>query len=332
MIRFPRAVLLAGLLSLLSACAAPAVRADNASSAGRWGLRLLLDRLATRKDAVHTFLVYREGRLSAVWSAPGYDAAASRPLYSVTKSVVSLLCGIAVGEGRLRLDDPVCKYFPAFTNNGESGGATPDSRPLVTVRHLLTMTSGLNRDEESVSACSDATRLDRVLRLPLGGAPGSIFCYHNGSAHLLGAIVAKSVGMPLDEYAKIRLFDPLGIRNWSWNKEYDGAVPGDTGLCLSPNDLAKIGMMLLEGGSWRGRCVVPAGWLKQATSRQVEGWPYGYLWWMNTFGGFRAQGRHGQYLFVLPEKHEVIVFTGDLPDGDIGLPVTWVKKYLISVE
>ena len=160
--------------------------------------------------------------------------------------------------------------------------------------------------------------VDRILSAPRRHEPGTVFAYDNGAAHVLGAMLADAVGEPLADFARERLFDPLGIADVVWPRDPEGRYFGFGHLRLRPRDIAKLGELYLGGGSYRGRRVVSAEFVAEATRPQTPGGPpedvpYGYLWWTATepFPHFFAAGYAGQSLTVVPELELVVVTTGE---------------------
>ena len=215
-------------------------------------------------------------------------------VYSVTKSVVSTLVGIALARGELAsLDLPV------------HGGRT--------YRHLLTMTGGTENDGpweiDEVIALESGWRA-HIEAAPQLDEPGTRFRYDNGAVHLLGCALADAVGRSLADYAGEHLFGPLGIDRFEWPSDPEGYSWGFGHLCLRPRDLARIGELWRRGGEG----IVPAAYVREATRAQTPGGPpeeagYGYLWWVGE-REFFAGGYAGQALVVLPEERLVVAATG----------------------
>jgi CubicO group peptidase (beta-lactamase class C family) len=259
------------------------------------------------------------------------NATAVHRLASITKSVVALLTGIAFDRGYLEsLDTPVFSFFPEYADL-----RTPDKQ-RITLRDLLTMTSGLTWPELSVSysnpsnieterllAAPDPYRF--VLQQPLAATPGTVWDYDSGGVDLIGAILREVSRRPLDQFAKEALFDPLGIKDWAWNVLKNGDPFAAGGLWLRPRDLAKIGQLVLNHGSWHGRRIVSAAWLEQMTApHSPPGWSlaslgadaYGYLWWLGRSSIYDRDidwiagiGYAGQRLYVVPSLDLVVVVT-----------------------
>ena len=311
--------------------------------------------LKVRLDAgaipgIHSVLVIDDGKTVAEWYFAGADQAmvdrgAPVPLphvdfgpatlhdiRSATKSVVSILFGIARDDGAVKnLDTPVLDYFPEYADL-----RTPE-RMKIRIRDVLTMTSGLNWDERTypytdarnseiaMDIAADPNRY--VLSLPIAASPSERFNYSGGDVALVGAIVARATKMPLETFAAKRLFAPLGIDTFEWTRNGDAARAA-SGLRLTTRDMGKIGAMVLAGGSWNGRRIVSQAWLDEATTPHVAvepdptcGMKYGYLWWIfagcNTqppTPGFAAIGNGGQRIWVIPSRKLVVVSTAGLYD------------------
>ena len=200
-----------------------------------------------------------------------HDMRTKHDLQSITKSVVALLVGVALDRGMIRsVDAPLLSFFP------ENADLISPERERITLRDLLTMQAGLDWPAtpylsmaRRVAAAPDPYRL--VLQQPMVAEPGKTWRYNNGVAELVGGVVQKATGRRLDEFARDVLFDPLGITDWEWGRMASGDPGASWGLRLRPRDLAKIGQLVLNHGSWRGRQIVSADWIKQMTlPRGVE--------------------------------------------------------------
>ena len=252
-------------------------------------------------------LAMRNGRLAFERYYRGADATTAGDVFSVTKSVVSMLVGIALRDGRLRsVDQRLVDFFP-----GELEPGTDPRVRRITLRDLLTMTAGYR--ETPIVSTDDWVRT--LLNRPVVTDPGTSFSYDDGSAHLLSAVLTRATGKSASELAARELFAPLGILRTRWGSDGQGRSLGSTGLFLRPRDLLRLGRLYLERGRWHGRQLVPASWVRRSTTRQASvpgGYAYGYLWWVNTgpSRGFLAQGYGGQVLAVFPRLDLVVVVTG----------------------
>ena len=284
--------------------------------------------IVVEQHGVLQFEAYFDGRdhpgASLFSREVGFTAGDLHDLRSVTKSVVGLLVGIALDRGLLKggLDQPVLDWFPEHADL-----ATPERR-RITLAHLLTMTAGLQWDESGsyLRLDNSETRMRfapdpvrHVLERDIVAAPGGRFVYSGGATLLLGEVVTRATGQPLDAVARDWLFAPLGIERTEWRRARDQVTPFG-GLRLRPRDLARIGRMLLDGGQWQGRQVVPAAWIDASFQPHVPTGSgelrYGYQWWRGAFtlgqrrmGWVAAMGNGGQRMFLLPELDLVVVVT-----------------------
>ncbi len=277
-----------------------------------------VDLLRNRDSTVHSLLVIRHGYVVADAYFHPFAPGWAHDVASVTKSVTSTLIGIAVGKGYIAsLEQPLLGFFPQRT-----AANVDDRKGAITLKHLLTMTSGL----ECVTAPTEVTLYQMMaspdwvqfmLDLPMTHEPGTEFAYSSGGVHLLSAIIRQATGMSALEFAQQRLFGPLGILDVGWPYDAQGVNSHGWGdLRLRPHDMAKIGYLFLNEGMWEGGQVVSREWVAAATSTQVT-FPgqdapagYGYLWWINPRGYYTAAGRGGQYIHVVPDKDMVVVLTG----------------------
>jgi CubicO group peptidase (beta-lactamase class C family) len=228
-------------------------------------------------------------------------------VHSVTKSVLATLTGIAIDDGALDLDARVVDLL----------SVAPDDlrKQELTVRHLLTMTSGLDCSEGGWDIDDIADRggswIEGVLAAPLVAEPGRTFAYDNGAAHVLGAVVGRATERALADLAEERLFRPLGIAEWRWPTDPEGNQLGYGHLELRPRELLRLGELYLAGGgSVVSRRYVDAATTAATAGGPPEGAPYGFLWWVRE-DAFFAGGFAGQYLYVVPALELVAVTTGD---------------------
>jgi CubicO group peptidase (beta-lactamase class C family) len=263
-------------------------------------------RIRVELQDVTSFLVARNGRLIFERYYGGVQAADRLPVFSVTKSVVSALVGIAVAERKLAsIDERVVDLLPEGF-----GSATSARARAITLRHLLTMSAGFGPNYSLVP--EDPVRA--LINRPLFADPGTTFGYDSGSSDLLSAVVTRATGMPAAQYAQLRLFGPLGIRGAGWGRLAPGVSRGASGLHLRPRDLLAFGQLYLDGGKWRGRQIVPSAWARAATRTQIRlggGRGYGFNWWTERGPPrfFAAYGYLGQAIVVFPRLHEVVVTT-----------------------
>ncbi len=279
----------------------------------------LIERIEEENKDIHGFALIRKGKVFAEGYFEPYDKDSPHLLYSCSKSFTSLCAGIAADEGKLDLHASVLSFFPEITpeNPGENKSA-------MTVHHLLNMNTGHDTDtlgQMIPSPCWAKAFLD----LPVEHAPGTKFVYNNGATYMVSAIIQRTTGATLWEYAQEKLFKPTGMTPSMWERNLEGVSFGFSGLFLTVRDMAKLGLLILGKGVWDGRRVVSEAYLCAATSRlgpsKPDGDPnwmagYGYQFWQCApdMGGFRADGMLGQYVYMLPEKELICVFTACMKD------------------
>lgn len=228
---------------------------------------LIAEAEATGSDAL---LILRDGK-TIVERTFGHSRGPIETM-SVTKSIVGLAVGMLIEEGKIRdIDAPVSTWFPAWKEGNKS---------KVTVRHLLTQTSGLAHRKGAGVLFQQSDMLAFALSSQVIEEPGIRFSYNNEATMILSGVIREAAGQPVDAYLKSRLFEPLGIEEWSWTRDSAGNVHTLSGLSLTARDLAKIGVMMLEGGRWGGKQIVPAGWVEASTRETVPDSGYGLLWWL----------------------------------------------------
>jgi len=287
----------------------------------------LLEEVRARRLPLHNLLVIRRGQLILDASLYPYSPERPHDEASVTKSITSLLIGIAIDKGLIEsVRQPVVALLPAAVR-----GTADTQRQAMTVEHLLTMTSGLDCGFEPGERELAAMRRSEdwaafALALPMRAAPGAQYAYCSCNNHLLSAILSARTSGSALAFARTHLFEPLGITTASWPADNHGRTHGWGDLQLFPQDLAKIGELYRNGGVWKGRRIVSEWWVRQSTLPHVrvrDGIGYGYSWWINTAREpaiYEAVGRGGQRVAVVPDKELVIVFNGGGVDTDTIAP------------
>jgi len=335
--------------TVLIGCASPTPETLPPSSASSWSvstpeeqgldsetLAQMLAQIAGEDYKIDSVLVVRNGYLVLDTYVYPFHPGDTHNLYSVTKSVVSALIGIAIEHGYIEsLDQHVLDFFP--DREAKNLG---DNKADMALEHLLTMTSGLecrdsylynNRGLEEMHNTDDW--IQYVLDLPMEMPPGTKFEYCNGASMLLSAILQKATGMSALEYAQEYLFGPLGIRGVQWDDSPNGITMGYSRLFMHPQDVAKIGYLYLKNGLWNGEPVVPAQWITVSTQTHVPAGTlqdgYGYHWWVAPPQMYLALGYGGQFLFVVPEKDMVVVFTSSLEGRDFYVPQKLMNDYIL---
>jgi CubicO group peptidase (beta-lactamase class C family) len=315
-------------------------------SVGVDGARLcgIGERLKLADSNVHAVLVARHGKLvfeqyfagiDQPWGQPegpyNYDATTKHDMRSASKSIVSLLVGIAIDRRLIAgVNEPVAGFFPEFTVTKTPGWDN------VALRHLLTMSSGIQwdealpwtnpkNDEPHLGYETDPVRY--VLSKPIAAAPDTVWVYNGGGTDLLGSVLERVSGKSLEAFAGDYLFKPLDVTDFEW-KSYpkNGKIAAATGLRLRPRDATKIGQLLLNDGAWNGRQVIPPDWIMQSVIPRFQAtgyfgglFFYGYHWWMGRsladgreLKWIAAMGWGGQRIFVIPDLDMVVMTTAGL--------------------
>lgn len=311
---------------------------------------------AGKLDGLHSVLVLHRGEAIADVHFDGADEAWGKPLgirqhgpetlhdlRSVTKSVVALLYGIALAEGKVPpLDATLLSLFPEYDDLDDD-----PLRAKITIDDTLAMRMGTEWNEDlpySDPANSEIAmelaedRYRYVLDRPMVREPGDWWTYNGGAVAIIGKLIADGTGMPLDEYAQAKLFEPLGIEEYEWARGSDGVPSGASGLRLSIRDLVKIGQLVVDGGVYDGVRVVPKDWLDKSFephSTLQTGLRYGYFWWLAGFGdppGWVAGfGNGGQRLTIQPQHDLIIaIFAGRYNDAEAWqLPVAIIEEHVV---
>lgn len=278
-----------------------------------------IDLWITEKNAysqINSMLVVRHGTLVYERYYNDYTLTETHQIYSITKSIISALIGIAIEKGYIdSIEDKVLDFFPGMTFSNMD-----TNKEEMAIKHLLTMTSGLDWYEDWSNDIPDLYNqlknstdpLSFILDTPMDGAPGTIYNYNQASAHLLSIIIQKATGNTTLSFAQKYLFEPIGIdsSDYTWEADKQGTTFGNIGIEIAPRDLAKFGQLFLNNGTWNNNQIIPLEW--HSASTKDQGNYLGYLWWIDYFPkGYYAQGYLGQMLHVTPEKDMVIVFTSN---------------------
>ena len=266
---------------------------------------------------IHSVLVIKDGYLVAEYYFNDFDKDIPHIQYSVTKSFVSALVGIALEEGYIEsLDQTLEDFFPEYSYKDE---ITKE----ISLKNILTMRTGLGWSESNPGYSGLMNADDAVaymVNLPMIAKPGEQFAYCSGCSFLLSAIVAETTGMNTADYAQKKLFDPLGIDQPAWETVANGISNGGWGLFLTPREMAKFGFLYLNEGYWDGEQIIPAEWVQASSGPGLKAdqyADYGYQWWISSEGYYSAQGLYGQAIFVIPENDMVVVMTADLRGDNI---------------
>ena len=280
----------------------------------------------------HSLMIVRNGHVVAEgWWDP-YSADRNHALFSLSKSFTSTAAGFAIEEGYFNLDDKVVSFFP----NKLPETVSPNLEAM-TVRHLLTMSTGQSIDDRTTD---DWVRT--FLNIPVEVEPGSLFRYSTSATFMVSAIIQETTGETVMDFLQPRFFEPLGITGMESLTSPQGYSTGGYGKSGTTEDIAKLGLFYLQKGEWDGIQILPASWIELATSKQIENasdhenpnnatndWAqgYGFQFWQTTHNAYRGDGAYGQFSIVIPEFNMVIAITGGSPDMQGMLNVIWDKLY-----
>jgi CubicO group peptidase (beta-lactamase class C family) len=298
-------------------------------------LSAMLGEILEENYTIDSVTIVRNGYMVADVSIHPFTPISKHNIYSCTKSVVSALVGIAIDQGYIEgLQQPVLSFFPQRTIANRDA-----NKEAMTLEHLLTMTTGFRCQDSYLYRWSGLNQMREsedwvqfVLDLPMEGEPGERFECCNGASHLLSGIIQETIGMSANEYAVEHLFGPLGISDIDWSSSPQGKSVGYSELKMRPQDMAKIGVLYLREGRWDEEQIVPSEWVVSSTSQFISATledGYGYQWWVDDSGMYLALGYRGQFIYVIPEKEMVVVFTSSLDDNDFYVPQTLLNEFII---
>ena len=303
--------------------------------------------LADSFPNIHSLLVFRGNKLiyenyfagTDEHSGKGYVGYVNHTIddlhdcRSISKSFTSACIGIAVRQGLIRsIDEPIFSYFPEYAKYFDS------TKRKITIRHLLTMTSGLEWDEtisyndpknSEIQMDGSSDPIEFILSRPMAAEPGTQWKYNGGNPQLLEEILWKASGVRLDKYAEKNLFIPLGIKKYEWVHMVHDMTAAAWGLRLRPRDLAKFGLLFMNNGKWNNHQILDEDWVKQSLSplvlvpKSIDG-GYGYLFWTGIYRTANdssdmsfAMGNGGQFIFMCSPLNIMVVFTGGNYNRDI---------------
>jgi len=259
------------------------------------------------------------------WWHPFYRRGNLHSLQSVSKTITSVIIGVAVARKEFPdLSRTVLSFFDTTQVKN-----IDDRKRRMTIRHLLTMTAGFDWNEGTVSYDDPANDcgimeasfdwVQYAINEPMANEPGQKFAYNSGATQILSYIFRKATGKDIEAYAAQNLFAPLGISEFYWKRTPTGLCDTEGGLYLNPSDLAKIFYLWLQNGNWNGTQLVTPEWVKASVEPFIAvgaGVKYGYKWWLHQYGNENNQwawcgsGFGGQLPVIIPEYNIVAVFTG----------------------
>lgn len=284
----------------------------------------LFSQIKAGPNKLHSALLVKNGQLIIEEYFNGHSANKVHDLRSTTKSIRSILLGIAIDKGFIEdINDPISKYIkhPIPKKNLDK------RKEKITIKHLLTMSSGLDCNDWDRQSKGQEDKvykkkdwLQYTLNLPMVNEPGGVANYCSMGTVLIAEMINQASGMTIDKFAEKYLFRPLGIHNLSWgHTSKKKIIPSGKRLYLTSRDMAKIGQLILNKGNWKEQRIVSKKWVKESTTPKVKltNIDYGYLWWNIPFKvngktviSKTATGNGGQYIMIIPEMDIVAVFTG----------------------
>ncbi len=301
-------------------------------------IKRMIDEFEKRNVEVHSLMILRHGKVAyESWAYP-FTPDMPHIMYSVSKSFTSIAIGFAIEEGLIALDTPVISFFPEYDDKKD------ENLQKLNIFHLLTMTAG-----KSVSLMADKTKnqwLRDFFTSPWGFNPGESWEYVSENQYILSAIIQKVTGVSMREYLASRLFKPLGIReNPYWECDGNGIEAGGWGLFITTEELANFVQCCLNGGKFKSKRVIPAKWVKFATSSLVENTGafgsacpdstsgYGACFWKNGENrGYRADGMFSQFGMVFEEYDACLILTACEIDEQISRDCIWEHFDSLFVE
>jgi CubicO group peptidase (beta-lactamase class C family) len=297
-------------------------------------------------DGALSLIVCRDGEIVAEEYSyfKSYGPDSIKNIMSVTKTFTGVLVGLAIEKGFIgSVNDPISKYLTGIVTFPD------DIKAGITIDQLLKMAFGHSWNGTSPSSLFEecffdsADNLQYIIDLPLVSTPGTLFNYSDGASHLLSVIISEATGIITSEFAKTYLFDPIGIKKFTWERDDRGYPLGAAYLRITPSDMVKFGNLILDKGRYHGTQIVPEAWITTMTSQKIStnndvlyGPEYGYQIWLGNSGGkkyFMAMGWGGQFIFILPDYYTVITatcWTSDLSYEEAG--EHWTQIIRIIVE
>ncbi len=266
----------------------------------------------------YSFLIVRNGYLVVEDYYNGRNEYIMDPIFSVTKSYISAVIGIAIDKGYIEsIDSKLLDFFPEYIDED-----TDPRKFEITIGHLLTMTAGFDHENNIGSELNKTENMiASIIASDLRFNPKTDFLYSTHGAHLLSGIINKVTGMSTREFTLRELFNPMGCESVKWIKDQNGIDFGGAGMFLTPRDMARFGYLYLKNGILDGKQIVPGEWIKNSVTTHhhyTEAWDkmgelgYGYLWWTGELRGYPlyfASGLGGQFILVIPDLNMVVIST-----------------------
>ena len=297
---------------------------------------------------IHSVLVVKDGYIVAEqYYSENYSADSLHRIASCTKSITSALYGIAMEKGFLQsVDEHIYDFYPEYEIQNQS-----EQKESITLRHMLTMSSGLEWYEMDYPYGDDRNTyrqwIDQgggvqfVLNRPMIAVPGEEYSYNTGASHVLSGILQKVTGTRTDSFAMEHLFTPIGIDDYYWPADGNGISYGGSAIRLTPRDMARFGYLYLRNGLWDGARIIPESWVEESQQQHIkrkyiEDYYYGYHWWVSDQNSYSAVGFGGQWITIIPEHDLVVVFTNSFEEGEFlqwSTPERLIETYILpSIE
>lgn len=293
--------------------------------------------LKTNHTKIKSLLIVKNGHIVYEKYRSKSNKETPTAVFSVTKSVVSALTGIALDKELLKgTNQKLSEWLPELMSK-----QTDPEKKEITILNALTMTGGLNSVDVDINAWFNSEDwLTDALDQPMVDPSRSEFIYNTGLTHLLSGALTKAVGMSTKEFADEHLFGPMDITNYRWLQDPQGVTVGGTNLFLLPRDMAKFGYLYLHHGMWGDQQLIPKEWVISSIEKHVElenNVNYGYLFWLTTMKGsqgkeiftYEANGYGGQHIRVIPALNTIIVVTSDENSREQSDANELVEKYII---
>ena len=281
---------------------------------------------------LHSVMILKDGKVVYErWfgdNAPGKN----HVMWSVSKTWTTMAVGFAIAEGKFTVEDKVISFFP-----NDLPAEVSENLAALRVKDLLTMSVGHDNDPTGTIRNAPGSWEKLFFAHPIPHKPGTKFVYNSLATYMLASIVRKTTGENLIDYLQPRLFKPLGIEGAKWESNPEGVSIGGWGLYVKTEDMAKLGQLLLQKGEWDEKQILPEAWIEEATTRKIlqdpnvdlttstSDWNQGYCYqiWRSRHNSFRADGRDGQFIIVLPEQNAVVVLTANIGNMQAELNLVW---------
>ena len=277
---------------------------------------------------VHSFMLVKNGCVVAEARWSPYGPNIPHTMFSLSKSFASTAVGMAVSEGYFTVEDTVLSFFP---------DAAPEhvNEHLVAMRvkHLLSMSTGHDvKTFPFMYERADGNWARGFFETPVIHPPGTHFLYNTGATYMLSEIIQRTTGSKLLDFLRPRLFEPLGIKNPTWQESPHGVTLAGIGLSITTEDIARLGQLYLQKGVWQGKRLLSEAWIEEATSAQVSNgddpksdWAqgYGYQFWRCQHGFYRGDGAFGQFCIVMEEHDVVLAMTSAAKDMQVLMNIVW---------